>query len=156
MPRRPTNDPLTRAERSRHMAGIRSRDTKPELIVRGLLRSLGIKFRSDQSSRDRLPGRPDFVLAQRKVALFVHGCFWHRHAGCAANRTPKTNVRFWIDKFRANVARDRRAARALRARGWRVVIAWECRLHTPEAFRRRLLRALKVRVTRPDAPRPRR
>ncbi|MBI2813786.1 MAG: DNA mismatch endonuclease Vsr [Opitutae bacterium] len=112
--------------RSRHMAKIRSRDTKPELAVRRALRLLGFKFRSGNTTVARLPGRPDFVLSDRATVLFVHGCFWHRHMNCAANRTPKTNIAFWRKKFAGNIARDRKATRELRRLGWRVLTLWEC------------------------------
>lgn len=125
------------------MASIRGRDTKPERAVQALLRSVlrgrGLRMRAHLGS---LPGRPDLAVPAARVAIFVHGCFWHRHQGCRLCSTPSTRRRAWQAKFAANVRRDRRAARALRALGWRVVTVWECRLRHPDRVRRRLERAL--------------
>lgn len=117
------------------MAGIRSRDTKPELIVRSVLHRLGYRFRIH---RKDLPGCPDIVLPRYETALFVHGCFWHRHRGCRYAYTPKSRVDFWINKFRENVERDRRTRRQLRQLGWRVVVIWECQTKDIETLARLL------------------
>jgi DNA mismatch endonuclease (patch repair protein) len=108
---------------SRRMAGIRQRDTKPEQLVRRALAALGLRFRTH--NRD-LPGSPDIANRAKRWAVFVHGCYWHRHSGCKRATTPKRNTAFWIAKFSANVARDARARRALVARGFRVLTIWEC------------------------------
>lgn len=105
------------------MAGIRARDTKPEMLVRRLLFASGYRFRLHR--RD-LPGAPDVVLPGRKVAIFVHGCFWHRHPGCSFATLPATNAAFWHAKLSGNVKRDVRAIEALTAAGWRVLVVWEC------------------------------
>src|SRR5690606_8341446 len=93
-------DPSTR---SRMMKGIRGRDTEPERIVRQYLHAAGLRFRLGGAG---LPGRPDVVLPRHRVALFVHGCFWHRHEGCRFTTTPATNADFWQSKFASNTARD--------------------------------------------------
>lgn len=108
------------------MAGIRGRDTTPERIVRSHLHRAGLRFRLH--GRD-LPGTPDIVLPKWKVAIFVHGCYWHRHPGCAFAYTPKSNVRFWKKKFHENVARDQRQIGAVRRAGWRPIVVWECQLN---------------------------
>ena len=127
-------DPATR---SRIMAGIRGRDTKPEVVVRRVAHALGFRFRLHGAFEGaRLPGRPDLVFAARRKVVFVHGCFWHRH-GCRQGRsTPAANAAFWAAKFAANVERDRRAARRLRRLGWGVMVVWECQ--TTAAGRGRL------------------
>lgn len=111
------------AARSRNMAAIRSRDTSPEHVVRSTLRKMGIPFRLHVR---KLPGCPDIVLPQRRVALFVHGCFWHAHRCKIGRRIPKTNVAYWIAKRARNKQRDGRSRRALRRAGWRVLTIWEC------------------------------
>lgn len=112
-------DPATR---SRMMAGIRNRDTRPELVVRSLLHRAGFRFRLHV--RD-LPGRPDIVLPRFRAVVVVNGCFWHRH-DCPAFRWPGTNVRFWSEKLAKNVERDQRKLAELRNKGWRTAVVWEC------------------------------
>lgn len=113
----------TDPETSRRMAGIRQHATTPELAVRQALRALGIAFRT--KNRD-LPGSPDLANRARKWAIFVHGCYWHRHEGCDRTTTPTRNREAWEEKFDANVARDRRTAAALAALGYDVLTVWEC------------------------------
>jgi DNA mismatch endonuclease (patch repair protein) len=131
-------DTMNKAARSGLMSRIRSEGTGPELLVEAAVRRLRLRF--ETHARD-LPGRPDLVLRRRKVAVFVHGCFWHRHEGCAKSRTPKSNVGFWTAKLDANVRRDKRAARRLRADGWRVLTVWECGAGDRAAVERKLRRA---------------
>lgn len=107
------------------MAGIKRRDTKPEVAVRSWLHRAGFRFRLHR--RD-LPGSPDIVLPRWNAVIFVHGCYWHRHAGCPKAATPHTRQRFWNAKFAANIERDRRNLLALRRLGWRVKVVWECSL----------------------------
>lgn len=114
--------------RSRMMSGIRGKHTKPELIVRRALFAAGYRFRLHR--RD-LPGAPDVVLPSRRVAIFAHGCFWHRHGGCKNAKMPSSRPDFWRDKLEGNVERDRRAVETLRAGGWRVLIVWECATRDP-------------------------
>lgn len=106
------------------MSRIRSRDTKPELALRKALHALGLRYRLGS----RLPGKPDLTLPRHKAVVFVHGCFWHRHAGCKVATTPKSNTEFWTEKFGRNVARDARTTGELEAAGWRVFVVWECDL----------------------------
>lgn len=110
---------------SARMAKVKRKNTEPELTLRRALKGLGLKTRAHASD---LPGTPDLIIPDSKVAIFVHGCFWHRHRGCDKASTPKTNRRFWLAKFEANVARDRRQARKLRKAGWSVIIVWECQI----------------------------
>ncbi|MCF7698242.1 very short patch repair endonuclease [Loktanella sp. M215] len=111
--------------RSRMMAAIGRRDTKPEIVVRQALHAGGFRFRLDVRA---LPGSPDIVLTKWRTAIFVHGCFWHRHSGCARTTTVSTRPEFWQRKFDANVARDARAQQALKEAGWKVAVVWECAL----------------------------
>lgn len=105
------------------MAGIKGRDTKPEVLIRKALFATGFRFRLH---RKDLPGSPDIVLPGRRVAVFVHGCFWHAHPGCRYAKTPATRREFWEAKLAANAERDRRARDALLSSGWRVLVVWEC------------------------------
>jgi DNA mismatch endonuclease (patch repair protein) len=122
-------DTLTPAERSERMSRIRSIDTKPEVALRKALHRLGFRFRLHGN---RLPGRPDIILPKYRTAIFVHGCFWHRHEGCKIATTPKSNTAFWVEKFDRNVARDAAAVVALQAASWKVIVAWECDLRSPK------------------------
>lgn len=116
-------DTLTPEQRSDRMRRVRQRGTGPELAVRRELHAMGYRFRLHR--RD-LPGRPDIVLPGRRAAIFVHGCFWHRHPGCTRTTTPKTRADYWLTKFAENKARDASAIAALEAAGWRVRVVWEC------------------------------
>jgi DNA mismatch endonuclease, patch repair protein len=118
-----TMDQLTRERRSWNMSRIRDKDTVPERAVRSLLHRLGYRFRLHLSN---LPGKPDIVLPKYHIVVFVHGCFWHRHAKCRFAYTPKSNVEFWANKFAQNTERDRKNARRLRKTGWKVYVVWEC------------------------------
>lgn len=121
---------IPRAVRSRMMSSIRGKDTVPERAVRRMLHALGFRFRIHR--RD-LPGRPDIVLPRHRLAVFVHGCFWHRHPGCHYTTSPKSNARFWAKKFEGNLRRDRLALAALRKAGWRTLVVWECAFkHSPD------------------------
>ncbi|MBF6025350.1 very short patch repair endonuclease [Lysobacter niastensis] len=113
--------------RSRMMASIRSRNTKPEMLVRRFLHRLGFRYRL--SPRD-LPGRPDLALPRHKVAVFVHGCFWHGHHGCRFATVPATRTDFWVAKIAANKVRDHANEEKLRDLGWRVAVVWECALRS--------------------------
>jgi DNA mismatch endonuclease, patch repair protein len=123
-------DVVSAADRSRMMAGIHSKNTKPELIVRRMLFASGYRFRLHR--RD-LPGAPDIVMPGRKVVVFVHGCFWHMHQGCRFAKMPATRPEFWKAKLEANVARDGRVVEKLQALGWRVLCIWECSTRDAEA-----------------------
>jgi DNA mismatch endonuclease (patch repair protein) len=117
-------DVVDRVTRSRMMSGIRSKDTVPELTVRSYLHRAGLRFRLHA----QLPGKPDLILPRYRVALFVHGCFWHRHSGCRFATTPASNAVFWQRKFDANVARDARVKAKLEELGWQVRVVWACQL----------------------------
>ncbi len=132
-------DTLTPEQRSRCMSKVRSKNTRPELLVADELRARGVRFRRHAED---LPGSPDFLIADAGVAVFVHGCWWHAHDCPRGSRTPKTNRSYWRSKIARNVARDRRAARALRAEGWSVWTVWECGLKK-RGVPRRLLRRLE-------------
>lgn len=125
--------------RSRLMARIGRCNTKPEMVVRRMLHAQGCRFRLQ---RKDLPGTPDVVLASRKIAIFVHGCFWHRHAGCRLASTPKTRVGFWKAKFDRNVARDVKAIADLKEMGWCPVVIWECDTRSPDELSGRLMRVV--------------
>lgn len=141
-------DRISKRDRSDLMSRIRSQDTAPELVVRSCVHRLGYRFRLHDR---RLPGSPDLVLPRLSSIVFVHGCFWHRHAGCRLSYQPKSRVRFWSDKFEANVARDRRVVTALRRAGWRVLIVWECQTRDEQRLTERLARLLgKSDSARPD------
>ncbi|MDX8518725.1 very short patch repair endonuclease [Mesorhizobium dulcispinae] len=130
-PYRP-GEPTVSSARSALMARVRGANTKPELIVRRAAHALGYRFRLHR--RD-LPGSPDLVFPRLRVALFVHGCFWHRHENCRRATTPKTRTLFWSTKFEANVRRDQRVVAELAALGWRSEIIWECETINPEKLR---------------------
>lgn len=113
--------------RSRMMAGIRGKDTKPELVLRRSLHALGFRYRLHVKG---MPGKPDIVLPKHDAVILVQGCFWHRHQGCRYATTPSTRRDFWTAKFDANVARDAVVRSALLEAGWRVATVWECALRT--------------------------
>ncbi|MDP9195972.1 MAG: very short patch repair endonuclease [Pseudomonadota bacterium] len=114
-------DVVTPAVRSRMMAGIRGKDTKPEMILRRELHRRGLRYRL----HGKLPGRPDLVFPGRKAVIFVHGCFWHGH-DCALFRWPGSRKKFWKDKISGNRARDIRTLETLKTGGWRILVVWEC------------------------------
>lgn len=122
-------DTLSRRERSERMSRILGRDTKPELKVRRLLHAKGFRYRLH---RRQLPGTPDLVFPGRKKAIFVHGCFWHRHEGCRLARLPKTRQDFWLPKLEANRLRDQRDQAALHDLGWKVLVVWECEVQSQD------------------------
>ena len=121
--------------RSEMMAGIRGRNTAPELAVRRIAHRMGLRFRLH---RNDLPGRPDLVFPKHRVVVFVHGCFWHRHKGCRHASTPKSRTVFWTRKFAANVERDARQQAALSTLGWRILVIWQCETRDEVAVERRL------------------
>ena len=138
-------DVMTPEQRSRNMAAIKGKDTKPELIVRKYLFSRGLRFRVQVR---KLPGNPDIVLPKYNTVIFVNGCFWHGHEGCKYFRLPKSNVQFWKEKIERNVARDVRNEAELKALGWRVVCVCECEIKTV-AQREECLKHLYDRIVNP-------
>ena len=121
-------DVVDKATRSRMMAGIGAKNTKPELAVRSALHRAGFRYRLH--CRD-LPGKPDLVFPKYRRVIFVNGCFWHQHRNCRLAAIPKTNSKFWIEKLSRNVERDKRVIGALHRGGWRVLNIWECEVNEP-------------------------
>jgi DNA mismatch endonuclease (patch repair protein) len=117
-------DVVDKKTRSRMMSGIRGKDTKPELFLRRSLHRMGFRYLLGGAG---MLGKPDLVFPSRKIAVFVHGCFWHRHR-CKYFKWPSSNQAFWREKIEGNVRRDRRTKTALRRSGWRVLVIWECQL----------------------------
>jgi DNA mismatch endonuclease (patch repair protein) len=126
-------DNISKEERSRVMAQIKGKDTKPETMVRKYLFSRGLRYRKNDR---RYQGAPDIVLAKHKAAVFVNGCFWHAHEGCKHFRMPKSRQEYWVAKLEKNRARDALNAEALRSGGWKVIYVWECELEKSVAQER--------------------
>ena len=118
-------DVHTPEQRRRNMSAIKAKDTTPELLVRHALHAMGYRYRLH---RKDLPGKPDIVLPKHKIVIFVNGCFWHRHLGCKYASTPASNADFWMAKFEANIARDKKNYTQLEKLGWKVVVIWECEI----------------------------
>lgn len=132
-------DMFSTARRSEIMRAIKGRNTKPELLVRSMLHSMGYRYRLHVAG---LPGKPDLVFSGRGKVIFIHGCFWHGHTGCKDGRLPKSNLGYWAEKLMRNKRRDCRNVRLLRQSGWSVAIVWECQLANPKALSARLKRFL--------------
>lgn len=111
--------------RSYNMSQIRSKNTKPEMLVRSYLHKQGYRFRLHDK---KLPGKPDIVLPKYKTVIFVHGCFWHGHKNCKYFVVPKTRTKWWLEKINGNIARDKKAARELKKLGWKVINIWGCKV----------------------------
>lgn len=143
-------DTISEEHRSWNMSRIRSKDTKPEMIVRSLLHRMGYRFRLHGSVSKRihrkgvLPGKPDIVLAKYGTVVFVHGCFWHRHDGCKEATIPKTRTEWWLDKLNRNVSRDIEVQKVLQQLGLKVVVVWECEVK--EKFFEDLVSRLKMEI----------
>lgn len=135
-------DTLTPSARSERMGRVRGRDTKPELVVRRMLHAMGYRYRLQ--ARD-LPGRPDIVFRPRRKAIFVHGCFWHRHddPDCKLARMPKSRLEFWLPKLEGNKARDTANLDQLLGMGWEVLLVWECELRDRERLGNTLRRFIE-------------
>src|SRR5437016_973882 len=121
------------------MARVQTKHTKPEIAVRRHVHGMGLRYRLHSA---QLPGKPDLVLVRHKKAIFVHGCFWHGHKGCARAGRPSTNKNFWRIKLDSNLARDIRNRRALRKLGWKVLTVWECETRNELALNKKLHRFL--------------
>lgn len=144
-------DRLTRERRSWNMSRIRGKDTTPEKAVRSMLHRMGYRFRLHRkiplpppSTKNPQPSRhrfitPDIVLVKQRVAIFVHGCFWHRHRGCKNCTTPTHRREWWVTKLEGNAARDKLHQRALRKLGWRTIVVWECKAESLDKLKRKLL-----------------
>lgn len=118
-------DIWSKQKRSEVMSRIRGKNTKPEMILRSLLFKEGFRFRIHKKD---LPGKPDIVLIKYRVAIFVHGCFWHYHRGCREGRIPSSNSKFWEEKLLKNVEKDEKHTKALQELGWKVIVVWECEI----------------------------
>lgn len=116
-------DVVSQAVRSRMMSSIRGRNTRPEMAIRRYLHRCGFRYRLHDRS---LPGSPDLVFPRYRTVIFVHGCFWHRHAGCRLATTPASNAEFWLQKLSANAERDQQNLQKLLREGWQVIVIWEC------------------------------
>ena len=140
------SDVFTAEKRSAVMRQVKGRDTTPERVVRRMLWRLGARYRLDR--RD-LPGRPDIVLAGSRLAIFVHGCFWHGHDCARGARVPKANRAYWLGKIGRNRARDIETRQKLEGLGWRVEAIWECELKDMAALEQRLKVMLAIQSERP-------
>ena len=129
--RKPTSDP----ERSALMARVRQQGTAPELVVRSLLTEFGARYRVNVKN---LPGSPDIANQRARKAIFVHGCYWHRHPGCPKTTTPTRNREFWLAKFQVNQERDARKEAELLQAGFDVLVVWACEVQNPGRLRHRL------------------
>jgi DNA mismatch endonuclease, patch repair protein len=133
-------DTLTRLERSKRMALIRGKNTRPEIVVRKIANSCGHRFRRHVSN---LHGKPDLVFSRRRKVIFVHGCFWHRHPGCGLARLPKSRLDFWLPKLSENRRRDLRNIARLRRENWSVSVVWECQLKNATLLEKRIRKFLE-------------
>ena len=118
-------DNVTPEKRTKIMRSIISKSTKPELVLRRFLFSKGYRYRKNYN---KLPGRPDIVFISRKIAIFVHGCFWHQHKDCEITNKPRSNPTFWKEKFSKNLERDKRNQRDLQKMGWNPKVSWDCEI----------------------------
>ena len=128
-------DRVSKEKRSDIMSRVRSKNTKPEEMVRKYLFSHGFRYRKNDG---RYPGHPDIVLPKYKTVVFVHGCFWHRHPGCSRATTPSTNQEYWLKKFERNIERDRKERQQLEDMGWHVIVVWECEISNRQKREKRL------------------
>ncbi len=136
-------DTLSQAQRSERMSLIRHKSTKPEVLVRKILRDFGYKYRTNVKA---LPGKPDLVFPVQRKIIFVHGCFWHRHPDCVLARLPKSKLEFWLPKLTHNRLRDLRNIARLRRAKWGVQVIWECQLRDPNRLKSRIRKFLQIRV----------
>jgi DNA mismatch endonuclease (patch repair protein) len=113
--------------RSKNMAAIKSKNTKPEMLVRRFLHASGFRYKLHDKT---LPGKPDIVLPKYKTVIFIHGCFWHGHKDCKYYVVPKTRTEWWLNKINGNVTNDEKAIKALKKEGWKIIILWTCELKT--------------------------
>ena len=135
-------DVFSPEERSRIMAKVRSKDTKPELLVRSIVHRLGYRFRLHDKS---LVGNPDIVLKRHRKIIFVNGCFWHQHPGCIHAERPASNTDYWNKKLDRTIERDRINLKKLDAQGWDILVVWECETRDIDALTERLARFLRCK-----------
>jgi DNA mismatch endonuclease (patch repair protein) len=134
-------DSLSPAERSEIMGRVGSKNSRPEIFVRKIVFGLGYRYRLHAKD---LPGHPDIVFRRLRRVIFVHGCFWHRHAACALARLPKSRLDFWLSKLEGNRKRDEKNKRALLRDGWKVLTIWECQLKRSGRLTGRIRRFLNA------------
>lgn len=134
-------DTLSPEGRSQRMKLVKGRDTKPELQVRGILKKLGYRYRLQYT---KLPSRPDFAFPGKRKAIWVHGCFWHRHDNCALARLPKGRQDFWVPKLDENKRRDLENEDKVRQMGWESLVIWECELKNPAAIEEKISKLLET------------
>jgi len=132
-------DSFLKEQRSKCMSKIRSKNTSPELLVRKVLSSQGIRYRLHKKE---LPGKPDIVISKTKTAILVNGCFWHQHRNCKRATRPKTNKNYWLSKLDGNVKRQKEAVSQLKLVGWQPLIIWECEAKNSKILSSKLRRAL--------------
>lgn len=132
-------DHLSAEQRSLNMSKIRNRNTKPEIAVRKILTSLGLRYRLYVNT---LPGKPDIVIPGRKTAVFINGCFWHQHENCRRKSMPKTNAEYWKPKLANNVAKQKEEIKKIKKLGYRPLIIWECQIENEEKLTKRIERML--------------
>ena len=137
-------DVHTKEIRSKNMAAIKSRNTKPEMLVRKFLHANGFRYKLNDKS---LHGKPDIVLPKYHTVIFINGCFWHGHKNCKYFVVPKTRTDWWLNKINGNIANDAKAIKALKKLGWEIIIIWECRLK-PKAFHKTLSKLLNKLSTK--------
>ncbi|QNM82396.1 DNA mismatch endonuclease Vsr [Sphingomonas sabuli] len=142
-------DRISAPQRSENMRRIKGAHTKPEMIVRRMVHSMGRRYRLH---RKHLPGNPDLVFGPSRKVIFVHGCFWHQHTACKAGRVPSSNSHYWHDKLRRNVSRDAKAQEELKRLGWEVLTVWDCETRNTSALHARL-EAFLSSSTEPGAKR---
>ncbi len=121
------------------MSHVKSKDTKPEILVRSIVHRLGFRFRNHKSD---LPGRPDIVLAKHRKIIFIHGCFWHGHKKCRRSARPKSNKAFWNDKLDKNIARDKKNKHLLESLGWNILTIWSCEITNIDTVENKLIKFL--------------
>lgn len=133
------------------MSHIKSKDTKPEIIVRSIVHRLGFRFRKHKTD---LPGKPDIVLARHRKVIFVHGCFWHGHKRCKKSLRPQSHKKFWAEKLNKNIERDKRNKRKLESMGWDVLIVWSCEIMNVDKIRNKLIEFLDKQRGKAHAENP--
>ena len=134
-------DVHTKEQRSYNMSQVKSKDTKPEMIVRRFLHSNGFRYRLHDK---KLPGKPDIVLPKYKTIIFVNGCFWHGHVGCKYSKLPKTRHKWWSEKIEYNKTNDKKNNNLLKKSGWKIIIIWECVLKTNKS--QKILNKLRLKL----------
>lgn len=133
-------DTISKAKRSWNMSRIRGKDTSPEKLVRSALHQMGFRF---SLHRADLPGKPDIVLPKYQTVVFVHGCFWHQHKGCKRCSIPKSNAEYWRSKLQRNVKRFIDVSKQLSAKGWRIIVVWECKTKNPGKLKKNLAKKIR-------------